>query len=74
MADPLLNVARRDLVDACMVLWAEMGVDETKAIRDEYPELADLLGHLHHTVEHERRLVHRNVWVTPRDIGRSTNV
>lgn len=52
----------RALEDAALVLWAEMGAEETLALMAEMPALADFLGHLHHSIEHEQMAMRRNVW------------
>lgn len=52
----------RELEDACLVLWAEISVEDAKTIQTEYPRLADFLGHLHRSIEHEQAMVRRNVW------------
>jgi ABC-type proline/glycine betaine transport system substrate-binding protein len=55
----------RQLEDAVLALWAELPAEETKALSDECPRLMDFLTHLHHSIEHEQKMVRRNVWGEP---------
>jgi hypothetical protein len=57
----------RQLEDACLILTAEMPAEQALLIRREVPALADFLGHLHHSIEHEQAMVRRNVWSKQND-------
>lgn len=52
----------RQLEDAALILWAELPIEQTSLLRDETPQLADFMGHLHHRIEHEQAMVRVNVW------------
>lgn len=52
-----------ELEDACRVLWAELGVSETNLIAAEFPDLANFLGDLHRSIEHDPNGIRPNVWV-----------
>jgi len=55
----------RRLEDALLLVWGELPAEQSLELRRELPALMDFCAHLHHSIEHERAMVRRNVWADP---------